>query len=241
MKDEFIATVRHELRTPLTAIRGALGLLRGGAVNDIGSRARKLVEISFAHSGRLLSMINDLLDSEALEKGEMRFDRRPVALAAIVSDAVGASREVAEGQSVAVAKVMRVADVEVDADADRLRQVLVNLISNAIEATPAGGSVSVVARTLRGGTARVSVRDRGPGIPEGFRPRLFKRFSQADSSDARAKGGIGLGLYIARSIVEAHGGEIGFVNHSDGAEFYFDLPVLEGRSQRKKVRARRRI
>ena len=147
----------------------------------------------------------------------------------------------AESHGVALAKVVRVGEVEVDADSDRLRQVLVNLIANAVEATPAGGSISVMARTLKGGLARVSVRDRGPGVPEIFRPRLFRRFSQADSSDTREKGGIGLGLYIARSIIEAHGGTIGFRNHADGAEFHFDLPVLAGRNQRAKIPARRRI
>jgi PAS domain S-box-containing protein len=240
MKDEFIATVRHELRTPLTAIRGALGLLRGGAVTDVGHRARKLVDISYAHSGRLLSMINDLLDSEALETGAMQFDRRPVALAAIVSDAVRAARDKADGYNVSVTRVARVADVKIAADAERLRQVLMNLIANAIEATPSGGSVSVVARSFKDGTARISVRDRGPGVPEDFRPRLFKRFSQADSSDARRKGGIGLGLHIARGIVEAHGGSIGFQNHPDGAEFHIDLPVLPN-EQRSKQRLRRRM
>ena len=241
MKDEFIATVRHELRTPLTAIRGALGLLRGGAVSDLGHRARKLVDIGFAHSGQLLSMINDLLDSEALEKGEMRFARRPVTLASVISDAVKESREAAGAHEVTIAKVTPVGDIEVEADPARLCQVLVNLILNAIEATRPGGSVSVVAGSYKSGMARVSVRDRGPGVPDIFQPRIFKRFSQADSSDAREKGGIGLGLYIARSVVEAHGGSIGFQNHPGGAEFYIDLPVLEGRSQRKKVRARRRI
>lgn len=237
MKDAFIATVRHELRTPLTAIRGALGLLRGGATSALSHRARRLVEIGFAHSGRLQSMIDDLLASEALEKGEMPFARRPVALAHIVSAAVQEAREMADGRGVRIAKAAGSDDVEVDADPDRLQQALVKLIVNAVDVTPTGGAVSVTARTYRGGTARVAVRDRGPGVPEEFRPRMFKRFSQADSSDARGKGGFGLGLHIAQSVVAAHGGSIGFQNHPDGAEFYVELPAL--RSSNARARRRR--
>jgi PAS domain S-box-containing protein len=239
MKDQFIATVRHELRTPLTAIRGALGLLRAGAVNDIGARARKLVEIGYNHSGRLLSLINDLLDTEALEKGEMRFDRRPVGIRALVADALEAIESTGQPRPVAVIVARDMPQVEIDADCKRIRQVLVKLINNAIEVTPSGGAVRLQAGLVGDHLVRLSVFDQGPGVPASFSGEMYRRFSQADSSDARGKSGVGLGLHIAKSIVEAHGGTIGFTNHPHGAEFYVDLPIAmrQGtRNQRKVMR-----
>lgn len=239
MKDQFIATVRHELRTPLTAIRGALGLLRAGAVHDNGARARKLVEIGYNHSGRLLSLINDLLDTEALEKGEMPFDRQPIAIKAVVADAVEAIERSGQLRPISIVVAPEMPQVEIDADCRRIRQVLTKLINNAIEVTPTGGAVRLQAGLVGQDSVRLSVFDQGPGVPAGFGTQMFQRFSQADSSDARGKSGIGLGLYIAKSIVEAHGGTIGFTNHPDGAEFYVDLPIAvrqSTRSQRKRMR-----
>jgi PAS domain S-box-containing protein len=240
MKDQFIATVRHELRTPLTAIRGALGLLRAGAVNDIGARARKLVEIGYNHSGRLLALINDLLDTEALAKGEIPFDRQPILISAIVADAVEAIERSGQPRPVAIAVAPDMPQVEIDADRKRIRQVLTKLIVNAIEVAPAGGAVRIQAGLVGEDLVRLSVFDQGPGIPASFGREMFQRFSQADSSDARGKSGIGLGLHIAKSIVEAHGGTIGFTNHPAGAEFYVDLPIVmrmrSTRDQRKGTR-----
>jgi PAS domain S-box-containing protein len=237
MKDQFIATVRHELRTPLTAIRGALALLRAGAVNDVGTRARKLVEIGYNHCGRLLSLIGDLLDTEALEKGEMPFDRQPVAIRALIADAVEAIERGGQLRPVSIVVAPDLPQVEIDADFKRIRQVLTKLISNAIEVSPLGGAVRIHAGLVGDDLVRLSVLDQGPGVPESFGRQMFQRFSQADSSDTRVKSGMGLGLYIAKSIVEAHGGTIGFANHAKGAEFYVDLPFTmrrgNTRGQRK--------
>jgi signal transduction histidine kinase len=238
MKDQFIATVRHELRTPLTAIRGALGILRAGAVNDIGERARKFVEIGFSHSGRLLSLINDLLDTETLERGEMPFDREPVLVGTVVADAVEAIERSVQPRAAALIVAPDMPHVEIDADRKRLRQALAKLIANAIEVTPAGGEVRIAGGLVGEDSVRLSVFDEGPGVPPDFGMRMFQRFSQADSSDARAKSGIGLGLFIAKSIVEAHGGTIGYFNHPAGAEFYIDLPIImrqSAKSQRKRL------
>lgn len=225
MKNEFVSTVSHELRTPLTSIRGALGLVTGGAVGPLPDKVGELIDIAYKNSQRLIALVNDILDLEKIESGsiEFRFQRAdlgPVVEAAI-EGTVGFAREFG------VDYILRrpVPAITVDVDGDRIVQVMANLLSNAAKFSPAGGTVEIaVLRWDR--WARVAVIDRGPGIPESFRDRVFERFSQADSSDTRKAGGTGLGLSIAKTIVERHGGRIGFeATPGGGSTFYFDLPV----------------
>jgi two-component system cell cycle sensor histidine kinase PleC len=226
MKDQFIATVRHELRTPLTAIHAALGLLRGGALSQNAGQAARLVEIGHENCARLLALVGDLLDTVNLEKGEMLYDLAALEVADLAAAAVAASREQAERKGVELRIGAEPPPLRVRADRGRLLQALAKLIANAVEATPAGGEIRVEARELRGGAVRISVRDQGPGVSAELAPRLFNRFSQGDSSNAREKGGVGLGLFIARSLVEAQGGAVGFTNNVDrGAEFFVELPI----------------
>ena len=227
MKNEFIGTVSHELRTPLTSVRGSLGLLLGGAAGQMPDKARGLLQIAANNCDRLVRLINDMLDVEKIESGNVRFDLAPQRLLPLVRSAMSSTEGFGQQFKVGFALDPASADVRVLADADRMTQVVVNLLSNAAKFSPAGSSVDVAVRRLPDGRARLSVGDRGPGIPQQFRDRMFSRFLQADSSDTRSKTGTGLGLAISRAIVQRLGGSIGFLDRDGGGtEFFVDLPVL---------------
>ena len=224
MKSEFISIISHELRTPLTSIRGSLGLLVGGAAGALPERTKRMVEIAHHNSERLVRLINDMLDMEKIESGKMRFDMRPLEVAALVDHAVDANAGYAEQYHVTLANEPIDPALRIYGDFDRLIQVMNNLLSNAAKFSPEGGQVVVVV-SEHDGMLRVSVSDRGGGVPVEFRERVFERFSQADTSDTRKKGGTGLGLSISKAIVERHDGAIGFESEPGaGATFWFEVP-----------------
>ena len=225
LKSEFVSTVTHELRTPMTSIHGALSLLASGVAGPLPEGAQELIKRSHQSSDRLVRLINDVLDVERIEARLMRYSMTAQPLAPLVEQAVDATRAYAHQHGVEFDLQAHSDAVRVLADADRIVQVIVNLLSNAVKF--AGPSKRVSIRTaITGLGVRVSVIDDGAGIPESFRPRIFERFSQADSSDRRQKGGTGLGLNICRSIVAEHGGRIDYISAvGQGSEFYFELPV----------------
>jgi PAS domain S-box-containing protein len=225
LKNEFISTVSHELRTPLTSIRGALGLIAGGVAGALPVKAKSMVDIAKKNCERLVRLVSDILDIEKIESGKMTFDIRPVEFAPILDQSVEANRTYAQSMGVTIDLDNAPAGVRVLADADRLMQVVTNLLSNAAKFSPAGRSVQVRVAAY-GDNLRVSVKDEGPGIPDEFRSRIFQKFAQADASDGRAKQGTGLGLSICRAIVERMGGRIGFeTGRGLGTTFYFDIPL----------------
>ncbi len=224
LKDEFVSTVSHELRTPLTSIAGSLGLLVGGAAGELPEAALRLIRIAQSNSQRLVRLINDILDIEKIESGRTAFKFRRTDARALVEQTIDANRGYAEGFGVRVRLDAAAPAGEVYADADRLAQVLTNLISNAIKFSPQDSEV-VVGIEDRDRTIRITVRDRGPGIPDEFRPRIFEKFAQADATAGRGKSGTGLGLSIARQIVLRLGGTIGFEDAPDGGTIFFvELP-----------------
>ena len=228
LKDEFVSTVSHELRTPLTSIAGSLGLLAGGAAGKMPDKAARLVQIAHANSQRLVRLINDILDIEKMESGKLRLDLTSLDLRDIAERSIEGIRGYADELNVTL-DLAPGDPAPVRGDADRLIQVVTNLLSNASKFSPAGGTVRV---TVDPETrlARLSVSDKGPGIPDAFRSRIFSKFAQADGSDTRAKGGTGLGLAIAREIAERHGGRLWFESlPSEGATFHLDLPLADGR------------
>lgn len=224
MKKEFVSTISHELRTPLTSIRGSLGLIAGGVAGPLPESAAKLIEVAHRNSERLVRLINDILDIDKIASGKMRFDMAWLSVSPLVLGALEANRAYAREYGVDLDLTGAELDARIHVDADRLAQVLANLISNAAKFSPRGDTVEV-ALSKRNGRARVGVTDHGPGIPPEFQAHIFEKFSQADSSDTRQKGGTGLGLAITRSLVEAMGGRIGFDSVPGHTEFWVEFPA----------------
>ncbi|MBE0614652.1 MAG: PAS domain-containing protein [Burkholderiales bacterium] len=222
MKDEFVAVVSHELRTPLSSIIGSLALLEKSAFSD--PETKTLVRVARSNSQLLGRLVNDILDLEKLDSDTLQIQLEPVELEALLSTAIQANQGYAHQYGVSVTLSDSQGPAWVNANTDRLMQVMANLLSNAAKFSPRGANIEV--RLARGGDAfRVSVIDHGPGIPEDFKPRVFERFSQADGSTSRQRGGTGLGLTICKIIVDKLGGNIGFVSTAGmGTTFYFDLP-----------------
>jgi PAS domain S-box-containing protein len=226
MKNEFVSTVSHELRTPLTSIRGSLGLLVGGAAGQLPVQAQSLLEIASNNTERLLLLINDILDIEKIESGEMAFKFKSVPVGTFLKEALKANDAYASQHNVRLELHSTCTSHKVYADADRLMQVMNNLLSNAIKFSREGSTVDVT-ETMVEDRIRISVTDHGPGIPEAFQGKVFDKFTQSDSSDTRSIGGTGLGLNITKAIVEKHGGYIDFVTQENiGTTFFFELPVL---------------
>lgn len=229
MKSEFISTVSHELRTPLTSIRGSLGLIQGLLGDTLDDTTRKLVNIANNSSERLVRLINDILDIDKLDSGQMRFDLRDLSAVTLTQQAVDAHTAMAAQAAVRL-ELAECAEASVRVDADRFLQVMTNLLSNAIKFSPPGETVRVSVTTDKE-WVRFAVSDHGPGIPEEFHARIFEKFAQADSSDTRAKGGTGLGLNIVKAIIERLGGRIDYTSHTRaddphrGTTFYFELPL----------------
>ena len=222
LKDEFISTVSHELRTPLTAIRGALGLLSSGILGEMNDKAANLFRIALTNSDRLVRLINDILDLERIQSGRKPVTFRPVQLGEIVRQAIDGMQPVAEAASVKLTH--DTTQVEIEADPDRLLQVLTNLLSNAVKFSPPNSTISVLLRPGAGGVT-LSVIDQGRGIPADKLETIFGRFQQVDASDSQQKGGSGLGLAICRTIVLQHCGRIWAErNPVSGSTFNVFLP-----------------
>jgi signal transduction histidine kinase len=223
LKNEFISTVSHELRTPLTSIHGSLGLIASGMGGELSPRARQLLEVANRNCQRLVRLVNDVLNLQRIESGAARFDPRPLEIASLLEQATEANQSY--GSRFGVSFVLEDAPrgALVRADADGLMQVMANLLSNAAKFSPANGTVLVSAER-RGRYIRVRVTDRGPGVPEEFRCRIFEMFAQGGALEGRDREGSGLGLSITKAILDRLGGRIGFDSDAGaGTTFYFDL------------------
>lgn len=224
-KDTFLATVSHELRTPLTSMMGWAELLKLGMLDEKGQQhALDVIESSARAQAQL---IGDLLDISRIISGKLRLEVRPTELAPIIEAAMDVVHPAAEARSLhLVARIGRNVGM-VSGDPDRLQQVVWNLLSNAVKFTPEGGRVEVTLK--RAGThAEIIVRDDGMGISPEFLPHVFERFQQADSTNTRTHGGLGLGLGIVRHLIELHGGtvEAESAGEGHGATFRIKLPLL---------------
>ncbi len=225
LKDDFISTVSHELRTPLTSVVGSLSLLRSGAAGDLPPAAQRLAEIAENNCQRLIRLINDILDMDQLETGRMAFDYEVIDLRDVARRAAQAMQGLADRKAIKITPQVPDHALVICADAERLVQVATNLLSNAIQFSPEGSTITVEAHE---GDRRhdLQIVDQGPGISDDFARRIFARFSQGSRPDAEIVSGSGLGLAISREIVRQHDGDIWFENVSEGtgARFAFSIP-----------------
>ena len=224
IKDEFLATLSHELRTPLNAMLGWTRMLRSGALDAAtGARAVETIE---RNTRVLIQLVEDVLDVARITTGTMRLEARPVALVPVIEAAIESMRPAARAKRISVGLFLDSAVPPVNGDAARLQQIVWNLVSNAIKFTDADGRVEVHLSQDHS-QAEIRVVDTGHGIDPAFLPRVFDRFTQADSSTTRAHAGLGLGLAIVRHLVELHGGVVRASSEGigRGSTFSIDLPI----------------
>ena len=223
-KTNLVGTVSHELKTPLTSLRMAVYLLLEQNVGTLAPQQRELLEGARDDADRLLRILDNLLDLARLEGGSSALDRHDVVIARLLENIADEAMVFVEtaGCRLEVAIEPGLGNETVRVDAERIRHVFINLLTNAVKYSPAGGSVTLAARSEPMGFVRFSVRDEGPGIPAEAVPQIFERFYRAPG---QTKSGAGLGLTIAREIVVAHGGSIACTSEAgNGAEFHFLLP-----------------
>jgi len=223
LKNEFVSTVSHELRTPLTSLRGSLGLLTAGIMGPLPDNVLELLNIAQNNAERLIRLINDILDLEKIASGKMEFDFEELDLAELLQTTARELHGAAFDAHVQLDNRID-APLRIIADRDRIQQVFTNLIGNAIKFSPPGTTVHLDAHYRPGGLVRVEVADEGPGVPTESRDRIFDKFQQGDGTDARKKGGTGLGLTICKAIVDGHDGTIGVIdNPPRGARFFVEF------------------
>lgn len=226
MQREFVSTVSHELRTPLTSIYGSLSLVKSGAAEGSAEKAGQLIDIAHKNCERLVALVNDILDIGTINAGRMTFDMEAVSMPDLIKNTIELNVGFAKQFDVSFEITGSMPRETILGDADRLVQVLTNLLSNAAKYSPSGGVVEISA-TRDDDRIKVSVRDLGPGIPKEHHDKIFGRFSRIDSTDAREIPGTGLGLYICKAIIEQHDGVIGFdTSTGQGATFFFELPIM---------------
>lgn len=221
---DFVSVVSHELRTPLTSIRGSLELIASGRFGDLPPQVGKLVDIAASNTDRLVRLAHDVVDLHQMQRGQLHLRLGEVALPAVVEQAVRAVQDVAERAAVPV-QIGSDEPAVVHGDADRLVQVVTNLLVNAVRVSPQGEAVTVSCG-VHETRAWIAVRDHGPGVPQGRLDEIFEPFVQFDLPDQRRTGSTGLGLAIARGIVAAHGGRVGAqADPTGGSTFEVSLPA----------------
>jgi two-component system, OmpR family, phosphate regulon sensor histidine kinase PhoR len=225
VRQEFVANVSHELRTPLSLIKSAAETLLDGAKDDAAALTRFL-QIIDKHANRLALLIDDLLLLSTLDSGGLRLNRQPLAIRGTAQDAIDDLQARAAVRDVTLANAVPPGLVAL-VDSDRIRQVISNLVDNAIKYGKPGGTTTVAGLQLPNGRIEVTVQDDGPGIPPEAQERIFERFYRVDKARSREQGGTGLGLAIVKHVVQAHGGEVGLESAAgSGARFILNLPGL---------------
>lgn len=221
-KQELVSMVTHDLRTPLTSIRSTMTLLSEGALGELPPKVVKKISAAESSADRLISLINDLLDIEKLEAGKMQIELTVCPLEDIFESSLNSLSAFAD--EAAVRLECAPCDFQVKADPDRIVQVLVNLVSNAVKFSPKESVVELNARRVEDSWIEINVVDQGKGIPDEYQAKVFERFQQVSRTDATEKKGTGLGLPICKAIVEAHGGVIGVRSKlGEGSTFFFRL------------------
>ena len=227
MKSEFVSLVSHELRTPLTSIKGYIDLLADGDAGELNEEQLEYLGIAKNNADRLVALINDLLDVSRIESGKVELQRTVVDLVGLIQNAASSLRPQIEAKEQHLELDVSRTPHTVLADADRVTQILTNLLSNAYKYTPVGGTISVTAQGEGKDMVRVEVKDTGIGLSSEEIGKLFTKFFRAKNRTTQEVGGTGLGLTITRSLVEMHGGEITVASVvGKGSTFSFTLPIL---------------
>lgn len=224
MKDEFLATVSHELRTPLNSILGWGQILNAGGLTE--SEQKNALEAIFRNAKSQSQLIDDLLDTSRLIGGNVHLDLSPTEIAPLIANAIEVAKPAAVAKNITISREFRSDVSKITCDAQRLQQMVWNLLTNAVKFTPGGGSVEIVCEHA-GNSIEITVRDTGSGIAPEFLPHVFDRFRQADSSSTRTHDGLGLGLAIVRHLAELHGGSVSVASEGlgKGATFTISLPL----------------
>jgi signal transduction histidine kinase len=228
MREDFVSMLSHDLRTPITSIQAFMTMLAEGLYDENLSGMKKKATNIERESDRLVGIINALLNVYKMEAGKLELFIDIVPCISIVDRSLQSVTGLTEKKKITItvdSKGISESDTHVRVDADYAVQVLVNLLSNSIKFSPPAEVIKITLETLDP-FVKFSVTDRGPGIPAEFKTRLFNRFEQARISDARVKGGTGLGLAFARTIIDQCGGEIGVESEEgQGSTFWFTLPL----------------
>lgn len=226
MKDEFISSVSHELRTPLTSIQGSLGLIRSNALGPVPQKISELIDIAYNNCGRLIHLINYILDIKKIEAGQMALNLEKLDIVSIIKETITENTPYAQKYNVNFAFDSRGGPIYVYADKFRLIQIITNLLSNAAKFSFPNETVKITT-SKTGKMVRTSVSNHGETIPDEFKSKIFQKFLQLNSSNTRSTGGTGLGLNICKTLIEKFGGTIDFESTPDSLTiFYFDLPMF---------------
>ena len=227
LKDEFLATLSHELRTPLNAILGWVQMLQAGVVSP--ERLRHAIDVIGRNTNLQARLIEDILDVSRIISGKLEIERAPILLSPLIDTVVSGAMPAAQAKNIELVKTAPIDLPIIDGDAKRLHQVLGNVLSNAVKFTPSGGRIDVRS-AYEDEAIIIEVQDSGAGIPPEFLPYVFDRFRQADSSAIRRHGGLGLGLAIARHLIEQHDGSIHATSDGPGlgTTVHIRLPISAG-------------
>ncbi|CAN5297582.1 hypothetical protein BH10CYA1_BH10CYA1_28980 [soil metagenome] len=228
LKQEFVSMMSHDLRTPLMSIQASLSLLSVGASGDLPPSAKRNVLDAERNISYIISLINSLIDVERMDSAKLQVHAAPTELLPLMEAAIQAVRSLATNKGIALECTKVDPDIEVNADGDRVIQVLINLVSNALKFSPRDTTIQLIAIFNGDGNVEVQVSDQGRGIPAADLNSVFERFKQVKEIDATRHKGSGLGLAICKSIVEAHGGTIGVRSvEGEGTTFWFTLPLVD--------------
>lgn len=222
LRQEVVQMVSHDLRTPLTTIRGILEIVASGQVGELTQKGKNMIQMADHSSMLMLALARDLLEIEKVEAGMLELNKTQLPVSNVFKQSVDAVNIIAQQRKVNI--VVKSTDASVFADSDRLVQILVNLITNAVKFSPANSDIIVSALSTEE-FVEISVADQGRGIPPQLISSIFERFKQVRESDSKTEGGSGLGLAICKALVELHGGNISVTSEEGkGSVFSFRIP-----------------
>jgi hypothetical protein len=225
-RDEFISMISHELRSPLTVMQESIDLVSDGSLGDVNEKQKEILKIGRDNATRLNKLIDALLNITKIEAGVMPMDIAKTDLGRLLEETAAEHAHMADGRGIRLARALPQAPIFTCCDCEKVREVLVNLVSNALKFTPEGGTITLSLRPWEG-EALICVEDTGPGIEQEDIPKLFNKFAQVGGKRPAGAKGTGLGLAISKGIVEMHGGRIWVESQAGkGCKFYILMPML---------------